>query len=301
MQRFRLYSEEGTFRVNPHNNNCKRLVMFSFLCLALVLALNYVTRRTWPGMSYDEQVSEASGEESMSLHYGATGVEDLSSSPPLQAHWKKQSLVDYVANGQILAFGDSLTHGMFVTQTEWRNTHPYAIELTKLLKNNTEVIESGVSGQLTSEMVQRLPLELKKYPQARAVLILGGTNDLGHRMEAQEVLDNLIKLHTMAQNASISATKPVYTIAITVPQSRWPFKPATRYAINEGLRKFALVDCPGRTALLDMESSFNQSEAKNAVFWSDDFVHLSPLGYDAMGKMLYDVMVDFTVRERCLP
>lgn len=54
------------------------------------------------------------------------------------------SLIDYAENGTILCFGDSLTHGMYVTADgEWRKTHSYTIKLAELIKNS-KIVEMGI-------------------------------------------------------------------------------------------------------------------------------------------------------------
>ena len=81
----------------------------------------------------------------------------------------------------IVAFGDSLTHGLVVSPRRELSSHPYTIELTSLLSkhkySNVSVIESGVSGEKTSSMLKRLVDVLSTY-KPQVVLILGGTNDL---------------------------------------------------------------------------------------------------------------------------
>ena len=71
----------------------------------------------------------------------------------LSKHVVGRSLLDVLKNKVILAFGDSLTYGMFIMPDgEWRNNHPYSIRLTELLHraghtNSTEVIQLGISGR----------------------------------------------------------------------------------------------------------------------------------------------------------
>ena len=201
-----------------------------------------------------------------------------------------ESLLEMIKGSSILCFGDSLTKGLYVAEDgDWTSVHPYAMELARLLKNETGVVPVGVNGELTEEMLTRLPRELSSNPTTRAVIILGGTNDLGHRKPAKVVIDNIIALHKLAHNSSADQERlPVFTVAVTLPQARWPFNPQTRLDINEGIRQFVQSDC--HVALLDIEDQWNQSVPANARFWSRDFVHFSPLGYDELGALLRHAM-----------
>ena len=93
-------------------------------------------------------------------------------------------------NGKVLGFGDSLTKGLIINKQNRGRSHlPYINELRKKISmhnsyyrddsNSSFILEVGISGETTSEMVQRLPLELNKLSKNLSiVLILGGTNDL---------------------------------------------------------------------------------------------------------------------------
>jgi len=207
----------------------------------------------------------------------------------------------------ILCFGDSLSRGLFVAENgDWHKNHPYAKELNRLLNNESVALAAGVNGELTQDMVERLPRVLEAHPLTRAVIILGGTNDLGHRKPAEEVIANIVKLHKIAHNATVPNNNDpdeqdhptVFTVAVTIPQARWPFDPQVRLAINAGIRQLAKNDTC-HVALLDLESQWNQSVPANAKYWSPDFVHFSPTGYDAIGQLAYDVLRETTIESKC--
>jgi len=209
-------------------------------------------------------------------------------------------LVDVSRGGTVVAFGDSLTYGLYIPKIprkdlQWHQyKHPYAKKLSQLLGNNTKVVEVGISGERTDQMAQRLPSALEQCPpppNSCIVSILGGTNDLGYRVDPEQIVVNLKALHQIALDAS----NFVFTIAITIPQSAFALNLNERFKVNEEIRKFA-KSCSKRIALLDLESQFDlRHESENSKYWSRDKLHFSPLGYDTFGQLLFSVMYDYKV------
>lgn len=210
-----------------------------------------------------------------------------------------KNLLDVVHGKTILAFGDSLTHGMYVQQDgEWRKTHPYAIRLQELIiqakgDNTTTIIESGISGEQAKSMAHRLPSDIQKY-SPKLVIILGGTNDLGMHSPVEHTIKNILKLHETALKSSISESDPVYTLAMTIPELTWTKEDTGRLKINREIREF-VNRCRNRVAFLEMEHRFTQKNASNMIYWSPDKVHFSPLGYDMIGQYLYEAIRDFSL------
>lgn len=72
--------------------------------------------------------------------------------------------------GQVVCFGDSITHGAHV------NGHSWVYFLNKE-HSNIDFINAGRNGRKTSDKLELLPV-LKKYPHANYYLIFLGVNDL---------------------------------------------------------------------------------------------------------------------------
>merc|ERR1712100_759264 len=133
------------------------------------------------------------------------------------------------------------------------------------------VINAGVSGESTRDMVPRLQRLLQSKPgrheeiEARlfdespdVVLILGGTNDLS-RMTPNRILENVLKLHEIAHGTG------AITGVLTIPQcfssfasKQEPFR-EVREQVNEGLHSF-VRQSKGRAFLVDMAIHFPQDE-----------------------------------------
>lgn len=224
----------------------------------------------------------------------ATGASDqntpptpLSSPPPAAAASAAAINTSWLANQTILCFGDSLTHGMFVTADgEWRNVHPYSLHLQELYPL-TKVIESGINGENLSQMLARLPSLLTQH-QPSLVIILGGTNDLQGKRDASSILVDLMKLHKLCHQHVLPNGQTVKTIVVTIPPAAWfdPLQEGTREVVNAQIKNFAKKHL-SQVGLCDLAGTpeFHYVD-KESEYWSADGVHLGIKGYDLFGQLL---------------
>ena len=289
-----MHDNKGLRDFVNNNRNVLRLFQFGVCAFLLVVCMHLVSRGIF------QDIVQDLGEED-----GSNGsTREFKELPAYPKKPKKsiagQNLLTVVRGTTILCFGDSLTRGLFVAPNgDWHKVHPYSIMLNQLLRNDSNAVAAGVNGELTSDMVERLPKELEKIPSTRVVIILGGTNDLGHRRPPSSVIANIVRLHDIAQNhTSHDPDHPTFTVAVTIPMARWPFDPQARLDINAGIRAYAKSDC--HVALLDLENYRNQSVVENAVYWSPDFVHFSEEGYDEIGRLVYEKMDSFILKDNCI-
>ncbi len=91
----------------------------------------------------------------------------------------------------ILAFGDSLTIGVGVAQSE---SYP---SILATLSDRT-VVNAGISGETTAEGLARFD-EALRSAQPALVLLLEGGNDILRNMPATETKNNLDQMITMAK------------------------------------------------------------------------------------------------------
>lgn len=222
-------------------------------------------------------------------------------------HKHRMSLVEYAKDHTILCFGDSLTYGLVREGSDAfsSNTlqHPYANRLSEKLGKSINVVHSGIPGETVQQMISRLPHVLQKTSDVRVVVILGGTNDLGHRFDVNKIFMNIKRLHEIALSSSKSTISsdvqseqiPVYTIAVTIPQSGWAVQNnlQERIELNEKIREFA-KSC-NRIRLLELESTFDQTVPENDKYWSIDRLHFSALGYDGVGELVFEKLQSATV------
>ncbi|MDA3798057.1 MAG: arylesterase [Kiritimatiellae bacterium] len=115
----------------------------------------------------------------------------------------------------IVAFGDSLTHGTGANSDE-----TYPAVLSKLL--DTEVINTGIPGEDTTEGLKRLPSVLKKYKPTLVILCHGG-NDMLQKQNSQTTIKNINAMISMIQNSNCDV------ILVGVPRPALRLKTAKFY------------------------------------------------------------------------
>jgi lysophospholipase L1-like esterase len=161
-------------------------------------------------------------------------------------------------NSTVLAFGDSLTHGMWVTNSYSRGHHPYSLQLQKRFTEagvTAAVLEKGIDGEQASRMLMRLPTQLSLLADVKFVVILGGTNDL-HRAKDRTgaaILRHVVRLHQIVQHEARSRKTQIYTVAVGVPEiSGWGNVMEERQALNRGLQDYA-AQCGESVVYVDWE------------------------------------------------
>ncbi len=107
-------------------------------------------------------------------------------------------------NDVILAFGDSLTLGV---GTESNLSYP--AQLSRLL--GREVINAGVSGEVSAEGARRLPGLLDQY-EPELLLLCHGGNDILRKLDREQLHANLRRMYEAANQRDIDV------VLIAVPQ-----------------------------------------------------------------------------------
>lgn len=205
---------------------------------------------------------------------------------------------------RVLAFGDSLTAGYYQSGAKFA---PWAPLLAKLLDLGT-IDHIGMSGFTTGEMVECLDSEAvtdcvpRTWPGLRhklnssalrydAVLILGGTNDLADKVSTGTLVENLASLHRVAHEHGAK------TVAMTIPEShaalRVPWLGRAREEANAAVRSWAAAQPPQRVRLVEAATIVPFSEDQQPRLWEPDGLHMSAKGYEAFGRGLARMLVDY--------
>ena len=194
----------------------------------------------------------------------------------------------------IICFGDSLTVG-YQSPTpddpEYRET-PYGGFLQEQLGGRASVAVSGVSGEVTGEMVLRFRSDVLAHKPAY-VVILGGTNDLGWNADPPAIMRNLLKMYEQALAAGVRL------VAVTVPSLRaggdiGGGEAATWLAAlikNRGLLNQLIVDyCLGKgvTCVDFFTATQDPATGELAVEYSNDGLHLNTNGYRTLAMLLHN-------------
>ncbi len=109
------------------------------------------------------------------------------------------------ADAVILAFGDSLTAGTGVGETE-----SYPAVLSSL--TGRKIVNAGVPGEVSADGVKRLPELLEREHPALLILCHGG-NDLLAHLDRQLLADNLRAMLRIAGERGV----PVLLVAVPSP------------------------------------------------------------------------------------
>jgi len=186
---------------------------------------------------------------------------------------------------RVLAFGDSHTAG-----TSGYETFPYAPFLEKALqRENTAVRHRGMPGWTTQMMLDNLEDDRtglktaisKGHPDV--VIILAGTNDLGHGESEETITNNLKKLHNISYENGVART-----VAIGVPPSGYQaqVKKAADLveAINGNLQSFA--ESETKATYMPFPFPFEQGGEN----WYSDTLHFSETGYRVLAESLAPIV-----------
>mmetsp|Transcript_33273 Transcript_33273/g.73068 ORF Transcript_33273/g.73068 Transcript_33273/m.73068 type:complete len:209 (-) Transcript_33273:428-1054(-) len=195
---------------------------------------------------------------------------------------------------RILCYGDSLTAGYISGSPITGVYAPYGPILSQHLKVQCDSV--GMSGWTTLQMCTHLTAEFAKdvcgelHPGLKVlltrqsythVLLMAGTNDLGHRA-ADDIFASLRTLHEACHEAG------AFTVALSIPQSMASVLGPSqvnsrRVAVNSLLEKYSF-DNPQRCMYIAMDKDVPWSEeSKN---YESDGLHLSAEGYESFARLL---------------
>ena len=192
----------------------------------------------------------------------------------------------------VLCYGDSLTAGFYRYGSEF---YPYGDTLAKLGEAKVDVV--GMSGWTSEEMVQCTEslnnedavgftsdglIKLLKSNNYDIICLMAGTNDLGMGICADDIIENL---HTLTKICLETNEAHAKVVLLTIPPSRGePFTGARRATVNTALASFA-DNHPGKVFLVDTGSTLPITDTE---LWDSDMLHLSPVGSERLGKLVYD-------------
>lgn len=192
---------------------------------------------------------------------------------------------------RILCFGDSLTAGYSGMGTSYT---PYHEKLVKRLEEafpdlRVEIEEDGVPGDVTGFFMGRI---LKHFGRGKEpfdwTIILGGTNDLAYSKTPASIFENLKK------TASVPLSSGSNVLVLTVPEAGPKGAVADRLALRrDELNESIKAHKQPKYHTFDFHASFpyhSMSPEDNKRYW-DDLVHLTPDGYDLMGRQIAAEMV----------
>mgnify|MGYP003644460461 FL=1 len=184
----------------------------------------------------------------------------------LQACTDPDYLTPIPEDGVILAFGDSLTVGVGVGDTD-----SYPAVLTQL--SGRKVIGAGVSGEETSQGLKRLPTVIDEVNPSLMILLLGG-NDILRNRNMQNTKQNLSAM------IEIAHARGVQVVLIGVPEKKIFSDVAPLYE-----------ELAEQYNLLHLDDLLSQLLRDNE--YKSDAVHLNQQGYRVMAESIHKSLVKY--------
>ena len=163
----------------------------------------------------------------------------------------------------ILAFGDSLTQGVGVSKQ-----HSYPSVLESL--SGVKVINAGISGETTSEGLNRFADVIEQHAPAIVILLEGG-NDILQNKSLDETQANLNDMIDIAKSYGVEV------VLIGVPQKSLFSNSAPLYQALAD--KHQIVFEPSLISRLMKKPSMKS-----------DYIHFNKAGYEAMAKAIHQLL-----------
>jgi len=163
----------------------------------------------------------------------------------------------------VVAFGDSLTVGVGTNEE-----YSYPSRLAKL--SGIKVINSGVSGETTSEGLVRLPKVIEEHNPSVLILLEGG-NDILQNKDYSQIEQNIDKMIQIALDGGIEV------VLIGVPEKSLFSNSAPFY--NDLAEKYDLVFDSNLIGGL-MRSPSKKSDA----------IHFNQEGYSEIAERVYELL-----------
>lgn len=149
-------------------------------------------------------------------------------------------------------------------------------------------VNKGINGDSTDGMLGRFRTSVEAE-RPDYVIVWAGINDLYAGREPEQVMDNLVRLYARALEAG---AKP---IACTLTPTE--ADEGMNMRITE-LNALMAEHCDEKgIRIVDLFSSLAGPGGRLNPLYSDDGVHLSPQGYAAVARTMFDEVVSFILGE----
>lgn len=174
---------------------------------------------------------------------------------------------------KIVAFGDSLTYGYNLPETD-----NYPNSLQKLL-NDIDVVNYGVNGNTTEDGLRRIDEMLEQENPQLVILSLGG-NDFLRNVKSEKIIENLEKMIDKIK------TNGSEVILLPVPNPSYFKKIVARIT---GLEDSPIYEkIAERKKVPIVKNVFSELLVKDK--YKIDFIHLNKEGYELVAEKIYEQM-----------
>lgn len=205
-------------------------------------------------------------------------------------HWYSIGSLDVRTDADtriIACLGNSITDGRGTTtnlQNRWTDfladTYEGKVGVLNLGIGGNAVIEGG----LAEPALKRFNRDILSQRGVKTLVIFEGVNDIGWARDSEEKSKKLIEAYETLIEKARKAGMKVYMGTITPFKGNSYFTPwheTARQVVNEWIRTTDKID-----GVIDFDAEVRdpQDPQKLKAEYSDDWLHLNPKGYEAMGK-----------------
>lgn len=205
------------------------------------------------------------------------------------AHWYNLTKICVRSDAKAVAvLGNSITDGRGST-TDAQNRWPD--RMAEALSGQTGVLNLGIGGNcvlrggLSEPALKRFDRDILGQEGLEAVIVFQGTNDIGGaRGNSEQVARELIEAYkTMAKKIHDRGLKAYAATITPFRGNAWYslFHEAARQTVNEWIRHNNVFD---GVIDFDLLTRDPQQPDRLRPAYSDDWLHLNPAGYEAMGR-----------------
>lgn len=216
-------------------------------------------------------------------------------------HWYNLSAIDVKTDGStpvVAILGNSITDGRGSTtnmQNRWTDFLSDALNADKPYG----VLNLGIGGNcvveggLSEPAMKRFDRDILGQAGVNKLVIFEGTNDIGCSSKNYEhVADTLIACYKVLIAKAKAKGIKVYGATITPTKGNGWYSfwhEAIRQTVNEWIRTSNNFD-----EIIDFDKLVRdpQDAQRLKAEYSDDWLHLNPKGYEAMGKYAADILKD---------
>ena len=210
-------------------------------------------------------------------------------------HWYNITKLNVLGTGNkaVAVLGNSITDGRGST-TNHQNRWPDF--MAKALSQNEGsslkgVLNLGIGGNcviaggLSEPALKRFDRDILGQQGVETLIIFQGTNDIGTSRNAEQTSRSLIEAYqTLIDKARNAGIKRIIGATITAFKGNgWysPFHEAARQVVNEWIRTSGKFD-----AVIDFDLLTRDPNDRDRLQqqYSEDWLHLNPAGYKAMGE-----------------
>ena len=199
----------------------------------------------------------------------------------------------------IAVLGNSITDGRgSTTNQQDRWTDFLATALNR--QQPVGVLNLGIGGNcvveggLSQPALQRFDRDILGQHHATRLILFEGTNDIGlcPKGQSEQVVDRLISAYVQLIDKAHAAGMTVYLATITPFKGNgWytPFHEAARQEVNKWIRTSGKAD-----VVIDFDRLVRDPANPDRLRpdYSDDWLHLNPTGYEAMGEYAASLLLN---------